>query len=33
MVFRPLVEMYNEDVGGRFCFKVINPKLLLKYDK
>jgi RNA ligase (TIGR02306 family) len=33
VVLRPLVEEYDEDVGGRLSFKVINPKFLLKYDE
>ena len=33
IVLRPLAEEYDEDVGGRLSFKVINPKFLLKYDE
>lgn len=33
VVLRPFVEEYDEDVGGRLSFKVINPKFLLKYDE
>ena len=33
VVLRPLVEEYDEVVGGRLSFKVINPKFLLKYDE
>jgi RNA ligase (TIGR02306 family) len=33
IVLRPLVEEYDEDVGGRLSFKAINPKFLLKYDE
>jgi hypothetical protein len=33
IVLRPLVEEYDEDVGGRLSFKVINPKFLMKYDE
>ncbi len=33
VVLRPLVEEYDEDVGGRLSFKVINPKFLLKFDE
>jgi RNA ligase (TIGR02306 family) len=33
LVLRPLAEEYDEDVGGRLSFKVINPKFLLKYDE
>ena len=33
VVFRPLVEEYDEDIGGRLSFKAINPKFLLKYDE
>jgi RNA ligase len=33
IVLRPLVEEYDEDLGGRLSFKVINPKFLLKYDE
>ena len=32
VVLRPLVEEYDEEIGGRLSFKVINPKFLLKYD-
>jgi RNA ligase (TIGR02306 family) len=33
IVLRPPAEEYDEDVGGRLSFKVINPKFLLKYDE
>lgn len=33
LVFRPLSETYDETLGGRLSFKVINPKFLLKYDE
>lgn len=33
IVLRPLTEEYDEEVGGRLSFKVINPKFLLKYDE
>lgn len=33
VVFRPLVEEWDEDVGGRLSFKAINPQFLLKYDE
>lgn len=33
VVLRPLGEEYDEDIGGRLSFKVINPKFLLKYDE
>ena len=33
VVLRPLTEEYDEDIGGRLSFKVINPKFLLKYDE
>jgi NAD(P)-dependent dehydrogenase (short-subunit alcohol dehydrogenase family) len=33
IVPRPLVEEYEEDVGGRLSFKAINPGFLLKYDE
>ncbi|WP_246523152.1 hypothetical protein [Gemmata palustris] len=33
VVLRPLVEEYDEDIGGRPSFKAINPKFLLKYDE
>ncbi len=33
VVLRPLSEEYDEDIGGRLSFKVINPKFLLKYDE
>ena len=33
IVFRPLVEEYDGDIGGRLSFKAINPKFLLKYDE
>lgn len=32
VVLRPLAEEFDEDIGGRLSFKVINPKFLLKYD-
>jgi RNA ligase (TIGR02306 family) len=32
VVLRSLAEEYDEDIGGRLSFKVINPKFLLKYD-
>jgi hypothetical protein len=32
-VLRPLVEEYDEDVGGRLNCKAINPKFLLRYDE
>ena len=32
LVLRPLVEEYDEDIGGRLSFKVINPRFVLKYD-
>jgi RNA ligase (TIGR02306 family) len=32
VVLRPLAEEYDEDIGGRLRFKVINPKVLLKYE-
>lgn len=32
VVFRPLVNVYDEDLHGRLSFKVINPDFLLKYD-
>jgi hypothetical protein len=31
VVLRPLVEEFDQDVGGRLSFKVINRKFLLKY--
>jgi hypothetical protein len=33
LVLRALTEEYDEDIGGRLSFKVINPKFLLKYDE
>jgi len=33
IVLRPLAEEYDEDIGGRLSFKVINPRFLLKYDE
>jgi len=33
VVFRPPVEEYDRDTGGRLSFKAINPKFLLKYDE
>ncbi|HEY4260303.1 MAG TPA: RNA ligase family protein, partial [Schlesneria sp.] len=33
IVFRPDVEQFDQDVGGRLSFKVINPQFLLKYDE
>ena len=33
VVLRPFAEEYDEDLGGRLSFKVINPKFLLKYDE
>jgi RNA ligase (TIGR02306 family) len=33
IILRPLVEEYDEDIGGRLSFKAINPKFLLKYDE
>ncbi len=33
VVLRPLVEEYDEEIGGRLSFKAINPKFLLKYDE
>jgi hypothetical protein len=33
VVPRPLAEEYDEDIGGKLSFKVINPKFLLKYDE
>ncbi len=33
VVLRPLVEEYDEDIGGRLSFKAINAKFLLKYDE
>jgi RNA ligase (TIGR02306 family) len=33
VVLRPFAEEYDEDIGGRLSFKVINPKFLLKYDE
>ncbi len=33
IVLRPLSEEYDEELGGRLSFKVINPKFLLKYDE
>jgi RNA ligase (TIGR02306 family) len=33
VVLRPLSEEYDQDVGSRLSFKVINPKFLLKFDE
>jgi hypothetical protein len=33
VVLRPLAEEYDQDIGGRLSFKVINPRFLLKYDE
>ena len=33
IVFRPDAEQFDQDVGGRLSFKVINPQFLLKYDE
>ena len=33
VILRPLVEEYDEDIGGRLSFKAINPKFLLKYEE
>lgn len=33
IVLRPLAEEYDEEIGGRLSFKVINPRFLLKYDE
>ncbi len=33
IVLRPIAEEYDEEIGGRLSFKVINPKFLLKYDE
>jgi hypothetical protein len=33
VVVRPVAEEYDEDIGGRLSFKVINPKFLLKYEE
>jgi RNA ligase (TIGR02306 family) len=33
VVLRPFAEEYDEEIGGRLSFKVINPKFLLKYDE
>jgi hypothetical protein len=33
IVFRPPAEEFDQDVGGRLSFKVINPQFLLKYDE
>jgi RNA ligase (TIGR02306 family) len=33
IIFRTIVEEYDEDIGGRLSFKAINPKFLLKYDE
>ena len=33
VVFRPLVDEDDPDIGGRLSFKAINPKFLLKYDE
>ena len=33
VILRPLVEEYDEEIGGRLSFKAINPKFLSKYDE
>ncbi len=33
IVFRPLEDEYEPELGGRLSFKAINPKFLLKYDE
>ena len=33
IVLRPLSEVFDQDVGGRLSFKVINPQFLLKFDE
>jgi RNA ligase (TIGR02306 family) len=33
VVFRPSVDEFDIDVGGRLSFQVINPQFLLKYDE
>ena len=33
VVLRPFAEEYDQDLGGRLSFKVINPRFLLKYDE
>ncbi len=33
IVFRPLINEYDEDICGRLSFKVINPDFLLKYNE
>jgi RNA ligase (TIGR02306 family) len=33
IVLRPMVEEYDDEIGGRLSFKAINPKFLLKYDE
>ncbi len=33
IVFRPLSEEYDAEIGGRLSFKAINPQFLLKYDE
>ena len=33
IVLRPSIERFDQDVGGRLSFKVINPKFLLKFDE
>lgn len=33
IIFRPLTEEHDPDIGGRLSFKAINPKFLLKYDE
>ncbi len=33
VVLRPLTEGHDPETGGRFSFKAINPKFLLKYDE
>jgi RNA ligase (TIGR02306 family) len=33
IVLRPFAEEYDENLGGRLSFKVINPRFLLRYDE
>ncbi|HEY1067120.1 MAG TPA: RNA ligase (ATP) [Pirellulales bacterium] len=33
IVLRPAVEQFDEELGGRLSFKVINPQFLLKFDE
>jgi hypothetical protein len=33
VVLRPPTEEYDENIGGRLSFKVLNPRFLLKYDE